>query len=63
MRNKNKRRTARGLGLVAAWRRRAGRAAHSQPRQKPSRAATWRRREHSGSVLDEIIERGELRVG
>ncbi len=63
MRNTNKRRTARGLGLVAAlaaagW---AGSALPASAEAEPSRNVASA--EPSGSVLDEIIERGELRVG
>jgi ABC-type amino acid transport substrate-binding protein len=64
VRNTNKRRTARGLGLIAAlaaagW---AGNALPVSAEAEPSRNAASAD-EQSGSVLDEIIERGELRVG
>ena len=64
VRNTNKRRTARGLGLVAAlaaagW---AGGALPVSAGAEPSRHMASSD-EQSGSVLDEIIERGELRVG
>ena len=64
VRNTNKRRTARGLGLVAAlaaagW---AGSALPASAEAEPSRNVASAD-EPSGSVLDEIIERGELRVG
>jgi ABC-type amino acid transport substrate-binding protein len=63
VRNTKKRRTARGLGLVAAlatagW---LGNAIPVSAGAEPSRHVTSA--EPSGSVLDEIIERGELRVG
>ena len=63
VRNTNKRRTARGLGLAAAlaaagW---AGSALPASAEAEPSRNVASA--EPSGSVLDEIIERGELRVG
>lgn len=64
MKNNNKRRTAIGLGLVAALA--AGALAASAA---PAAATTSPSRlvgsadESSGSVLDEIVERGELRVG
>ncbi len=64
MRNTNKRRTTRGLALVAAlaavgW---AGNALPVSADAAPSRNVTSAD-EQSGSVLDEIVERGEFRVG
>ena len=64
MRNTNKRRTTRGLALVAAlaavgW---AGNALPVSADASPSHSVTSAD-EQSGSVLDEIVERGELRVG
>jgi ABC-type amino acid transport substrate-binding protein len=64
VRNTHKRRTARGLGLVAAlvaagW---AGSALPVSADAERSRHVTSAD-EQSGSVLDEIVERGELRVG
>lgn len=64
VRNTNKRRTTRGLALVAAlaavgW---AGNALPVSADAAPSRNVTSAD-EQSGSVLDEIVERGELRVG
>ena len=59
MRNTNKRRTARGLGLIAAlaaagW---AGNALPVAAEAEPSRNVASAD-EQSGSVLDEIVERG-----
>ena len=64
MRNTNMRRTARGVGLIAAlvaamW---AGGALPVSAETEPS-SHVASADEQSGSVLDEIIERGELRVG
>jgi ABC-type amino acid transport substrate-binding protein len=64
VRNTNKRRTTRGLALVAAlttagW---AGSALPASAAPAPSNHVAAAD-EQSGSVLDEIIERGELRVG
>jgi ABC-type amino acid transport substrate-binding protein len=64
VRNTNKRRTTRGLALVAAltavgW---AGNALPASAAPAPSTHVAAAD-EQSGSVLDEIIERGELRVG
>ena len=63
VRDTNKRRTARGLALVGAlavagW---AGGALPASAAAEPSRNVASA--EPSGSVLDAIIERGELRVG
>jgi ABC-type amino acid transport substrate-binding protein len=64
VRNTNMRRTARGVGLIAAlaavtW---TGGALPVSAGSEPSRHVATAD-EQSGSVLDEIIERGELRVG
>lgn len=64
MKNTNTRRTARGLGLVVALAA-AGLAVGAMPvsaSAEPSRQVASSD-EQSGSVLDQIIERGELRVG
>jgi polar amino acid transport system substrate-binding protein len=61
--NTHKRRTARSLGLVAVLTA-AGWAGHSASVAASSPAShTTSASESSGSVLDEIIDRGELRVG
>lgn len=64
MRNTNKRRTTRGLALVATlaavgW---AGNALPVAAADAPS-SHVAAADDQSGSVLDEIVERGELRVG
>jgi ABC-type amino acid transport substrate-binding protein len=64
VKNTNTRRTARGLGLVVALAA-AGLAVGAMPvsaSAEPSRQVASSD-EQSGSVLDQIIERGELRVG
>jgi ABC-type amino acid transport substrate-binding protein len=64
VKNTNTRRTARGLGLVVALAA-AGLAVGAMPVSagaEPSRHVASSD-EQSGSVLDQIIERGELRVG
>ena len=63
VRNTNKRRRAAGLGLVTALAAAAGWVGASVPVSAASAPDRATSAEPSGSVLDEIRERGELRVG